>query len=240
MNCPGVRLDLLHSGLLSRIVGFLQLSDIEALSCVNKRVRESCLPVLFRAVRFEFSKTALNGLIRLSDSNVRQHIVSLTYVAPEILKTGMSTFSMFSYGRTNIRSEILDLECFRSKLLTPDDYTDWVFGDHNLMSDECPSYMLLYDVLRDMCEEQRDIVENCMDRLALSSIITRLPRLETVNLCFCRTIEEEEWVGSILSHNLTQEGSCEYHSSAIRNAAQVARDSTLFQSFRVFHTELST
>jgi hypothetical protein len=94
MNNPRIRLDLLHSDILSRIVRFLQLGDIEELSCVNKRLRDASIPVLFRAVRFEFSKSSLNGLKRLSDSNIRQHVVSLTYVAPEILKPGKTNISL--------------------------------------------------------------------------------------------------------------------------------------------------
>lgn len=92
MNRPEARLDLLHSDILNRVVKFLPPWEIEDLSCVNKRLREASLPVLFRAVRFEFSKTGLNGLKRLSDSDIRQHVVSLTYVAPEILKPGKRFF----------------------------------------------------------------------------------------------------------------------------------------------------
>lgn len=93
MNSPRIRLDLLHSDILSRIVRFLQPGDIEELSCVNKRLRDASIPALFRAVRFEFSKSSLNGLKRLSNSNIRQHVVSLTYVAPEILKPGKANIS---------------------------------------------------------------------------------------------------------------------------------------------------
>ena len=88
MNSSRIRLDLLDSDILSRVVRFLQLGDIEELSCVNKRLREASIPVLFSAVRFEFSKSSLNGLKRLSNSDIRQHVASLTYVAPEILKPG--------------------------------------------------------------------------------------------------------------------------------------------------------
>lgn len=88
MKCPEVRLDFLPSDLLCRVVGFLPAWEIEKFSCVNKRLREVSLPVLFRAVRFEYSKASLNGLKRLSNSDIRQQVVSLTYIAPEILKPG--------------------------------------------------------------------------------------------------------------------------------------------------------
>ena len=88
MNRPEARLDLLPSDILCRIVNFLPPWEIEGLSCANKKLREASIPVLFPAVKFEFSKTSLNELKNLSDSNIRQHVISLTYVAPEILRPG--------------------------------------------------------------------------------------------------------------------------------------------------------
>ncbi|KAJ5450745.1 uncharacterized protein N7458_007194 [Penicillium daleae] len=221
MNSPRIRLDLLTSDILSRIVGFLQPGDIEELSCVNKRLRDASIPLLFRAVRFEFSKSSLNGLKRLSNSDIRHHVVSLTYVAPEILKP-----------------EIMDSQSFTSELLTPDDYTDWMFEGRGFLPDDCPSYMLVYDVLRDICEEQQEIIRDDLDKTALFSIFARLPRLRTMSLSFCPTIEEEEWIGSVLARGLTKEESCEYHSRAIRNAIEIARDSTSTEStVRVLLTE---
>lgn len=88
MNEPRVPLDHLQSDILFRVMIFLQPGDVEELSCVNKRLREASIPVLFSAVRFEFSKSSLYGLIQLSGSDIRQHVVSLTYVIPEILKMG--------------------------------------------------------------------------------------------------------------------------------------------------------
>ncbi|CEO59494.1 hypothetical protein PEBR_19184 [Penicillium brasilianum] len=213
MNGARIRLDLLHSDILSRIVRFLQPGDIEELSCVSKRLRNASIPVLFRAVRFEFSRSSLNGLKRLSGSDIRHHVVSLTYVAPEILKP-----------------EILDSECFSSELLTPDDYSDWIYEGRGFLPDDCPPYLLVHDVLRDICEEQQQIMTDHLDKTALFSIFTRLPRLKTMSLSFCPTIEEEEWIGSVLARGLTKEESCEYHSRAIRNAIEVARDSTTTES----------
>lgn len=124
------------------------------------------------------------------------------------------------------RLEILNSECFSSELLTPDDYADWVFEGRGFLPDDSPSYMLVHDVLRDICEEQQQIMSDDLDKSALFSVFTRFPRLKTMALCFCPTIEEEEWVGSVLARGLTMEESCEYHSTVIRNAIQVAREST--------------
>jgi hypothetical protein len=239
MNSPRIRLDLLTSDILSRIVGFLQPGDIEELSCVNKRLRDASIPLLFRAVRFEFSKSSLNGLKRLSNSDIRHHVVSLTYVAPEILKPGKTSISPSRlHSGTNQRTEIMDSQSFTSELLTPDDYTDWMFEGRGFLPDDCPSYMLVYDVLRDICEEQQEIIRDDLDKTALFSIFARLPRLRTMSLSFCPTIEEEEWIGSVLARGLTKEESCEYHSRAIRNAIEIARDSTSTEStVRVLLTE---
>jgi hypothetical protein len=123
-------------------------------------------------------------------------------------------------------TDILDSACFSSELFTPDDYADWVFEGHGFLLYDGPSYMLVHDVLRDICEEQQDIMNVGLDETALFTVFTRLPKLETMALWFCPTVEEEEWVGSVLARGLTMEESCEYHSRVIRNAIHIAREST--------------
>lgn len=90
MESPKTCLDL-PLNILYRVVKFLPPWDIEKLSCVNKRLREASLPALFRAIRFEFSKAGFDGLNRLPDSDIRHYVVSLTYMAPEILKPGKAS-----------------------------------------------------------------------------------------------------------------------------------------------------
>lgn len=124
----------------------------------------------------------------------------------------------------------MDMESFRSELLTPDDYMNWVLEGCGFMPGDCPSYELVHDVLRDMCEEQQNIISHGLDKLALFSLFTRLPRLRTMALCFCLTIEEEEWVASVLARGLTMEESCEYHSRAVRDAIRAATESTSTES----------
>lgn len=98
--------------------------------------------------------------------------------------------------------------------------------------------MLLYDILRDICEEQREILENNFHGTVLPSVFARLPRLETVNITFCRTIEEEDWIGSVLAQGLTIGESHEFHTDAIRNAVQVAQKSRSIGSpIHIFETE---
>lgn len=169
---------------------FLQPGDIENLSCVNKRLRNVSIPILFRAVRFELSKFRLNGLKRLSYSDTRHHVlslISLIYLASKILKPGgTSSRPRLSYSRAIHRTEIMDLVRSTSDIIMPDDYADWVFEARDFMSDGCPSYMHVHDVLRDMCEEQQDIMRDDLDKSALFSIFTQLPPLKTMRLRFVR------------------------------------------------------
>ncbi|KAJ5490780.1 hypothetical protein N7539_002347 [Penicillium diatomitis] len=199
-------LDRLDGKLLSRIMDHLHISDIESLSCTNKRLRDAAVPILFRAVRFEFSTSSLKALESLANSDIRHHVRSLAYAAPEILRT-----------------EILDFDCFASELLTLDDYSEWIDESQSFLSDECPSYMLIYDVLQDICEEQQEIMSESMDKHALLHVFSKLVRLQTLTVCFCPTVEEEEWVGAVLARGLTMEDSCEYHSRVIHDAIEASR-----------------
>lgn len=143
------------------------------------------------------------------------------------------------HGNINILSlEILNFESFSSEILPADDYFDLAFGNNSLPH-EFPSYMLACDILRDICEEQRNVLESHLDRIALYSILARLPRLESLNVWYCRTIEEEEWIGSVLSRGFTIEGSREYHADVIENAIRFARESGSIQNIiSLSYTEL--
>lgn len=134
-------------------------------------------------------------------------------------------------------ADILDFDCFTSELLTPSDYREWIDESQNFLSDECPSYMLIYDVLQDICEEQQEIMSESLDKIALLYAFTRLPRLRKLAVCFCPTVEEEEWVGSVLARGLTTEDSCEYHSRVIHDAIETSRQSSSTErNLRVFLT----
>lgn len=82
------RLDMLPLELLHMLVDHSLYLDIKHMSCVNKRLREACLPYLFRNVRYEFSDLGLSRLWRLLLSDLCRHVVSFTYVVPELLKPG--------------------------------------------------------------------------------------------------------------------------------------------------------
>ncbi|KAF7720133.1 Uncharacterized protein PECH_001153 [Penicillium ucsense] len=100
---------------------------------------------------------------------------------------------------------------------------EWIDESQSFLSDECPSYMLIYDVLQDICEEQQEIMSESMDKHTLLHVFSKLVRLQTLTVCFCPTVEEEEWVGAVLARGLTMEDSCEYHSRVIHDAIEASR-----------------
>lgn len=73
---------------LHLIIDLLSLSDIKQLSSVNTRLREACLPFLFRHIKFQFSKIGFDDLRSLSNSDARHHVISFTYIVPELLNPG--------------------------------------------------------------------------------------------------------------------------------------------------------
>jgi len=58
-------------------------------------------------------------------------------------------------------------------------------------ADEYPSYMVIYETLHDICEEQRSIMNNGVDLSVLSSTFGALPRLTEAGLSFCEAIEDD-------------------------------------------------
>jgi hypothetical protein len=82
------RLETLPTEILHAVVVLLPLWDIKRLSCASKRLRQACLSILFRRVKFEFSQAGIEGLKELLKSNVCDHVASFTYEITELLKTG--------------------------------------------------------------------------------------------------------------------------------------------------------
>lgn len=78
------RLETLPPEILHNAVELLPLSAIKALSCASKRLREVCLPTLFRRVKFEFSEAGLEEL---------KGIVKSTYAVPDLFVPGLLAVS---------------------------------------------------------------------------------------------------------------------------------------------------
>ncbi|KAJ5981978.1 hypothetical protein N7451_012078 [Penicillium sp. IBT 35674x] len=72
--------EILPVEILSMIVGLLCNGDAKSLSLVCGKLRELALPYIFHRVRFEFSHSGFNALRQLLLSDLRQYVVSFTYV----------------------------------------------------------------------------------------------------------------------------------------------------------------
>jgi hypothetical protein len=88
------RLETLPTEILHAVVDLLPLWEIKRLSCTSKRLRQACLSILFRRVKFGFSQTGIEGLKDLLKSNVCSHVASFTYEVTELLKTGTYVHSL--------------------------------------------------------------------------------------------------------------------------------------------------
>jgi hypothetical protein len=111
-----VGLESLPTEILRDIVDHLPLQDVEQLSCASKRLREVCLPSLFRRVKFEFSQAGFEQLKSIVESDVRHHVVSFTYIVPDLLRNGKYLLcydepGLTLYRNTRFRSfQVRDLD----------------------------------------------------------------------------------------------------------------------------------
>ncbi|KAJ9315767.1 hypothetical protein DTO271D3_4023 [Paecilomyces variotii] len=206
-------LELLPTEILYDIRDLLQIQDIKHLSCVSKKLRQICLPLLFHEVKFRFSKPGFDELRSFIESEVRHYTVSFTYVAPQLL-----------------RPEILDFEYWTSNLFT--------FQTHRYVEEakelydlkyhdgECPSYMVIYDRLQKICEEQRGIINTDTDIAVLSSALQKLPKLAELRVDFCRPVQKGDWLQSYLDLDMTMgEKSYEHHLKVVSKAIWIANGS---------------
>ena len=81
-------LETLPTEILQAVVDHLAPWEIKRLSCTSKQLRQACLSILFRRVKFEFSQAGIEGLKDLLKLNVCGHIASFTYEITELLKPG--------------------------------------------------------------------------------------------------------------------------------------------------------
>lgn len=85
IKSEGMYFDLLPTEILNVIVGNLVGEDVLQLSCTSQQLRAICSLRLFRKVRFPYSIRGLDSLRQFLECDASQHVVSLTYVIPELL-----------------------------------------------------------------------------------------------------------------------------------------------------------
>ncbi|KFY31875.1 hypothetical protein V493_00720 [Pseudogymnoascus sp. VKM F-4281 (FW-2241)] len=215
------RLETLPTEILHAVVDHLPVWEIKDLSCTSKRLRQACLSILFRHVKFEFSQAGIEGLNDLLKSNICSHIASFTYEITELLKT-----------------EILDFDRFRSDILTPDNHVDQAkdLYDARYGTDEFHSYMAIYTTVHGICREQRSIVDEGAD-LILSSVFCALPLLQEVRLSFCKVLEDDGW---LLTPDMVIENEFyKHHLKVVSSAIQRARSAGVaIPTISLLHFEL--
>jgi hypothetical protein len=79
------RLDSLPVGVFNMIVDSLSTIEVKYLSCISKSLRKICVPHIFHNITLEFSKSGFEEIRQLAISKIRQHVVSFTCLAPELL-----------------------------------------------------------------------------------------------------------------------------------------------------------
>lgn len=108
-------------------------------------------------------------------------------------------------------------------MLTPESYVEEAkeLYDCGHPADECPPYMVIYETLRTICKNQQGIMEEHRDIDVLSSVLAALPRLTEIELNFCQSIDEPQWVDSYLSLGMTaKEMSNTHHLQTLTKALQ--------------------
>lgn len=232
-TCHSALLNALPTEILYDIRDLLQIQDLKRLSCVSRQLRQICLPSLFQHVEFRFSKSGFEDLQNFIESDVRHYTTSFIYVAPLLLKPGKASPSQDIILLENLNYlvrtiiEILDFEYYTSHLFTFQTYR-YVeeakeLYDLKYHDGECPPYMVIYDRLRKICEEQRSIVDSDFDLTALSSALQNLPKIKELKLEFCQPVEKNDWLAPYLDLDMTMpERSYGHHLQVISNAVRIA------------------
>ncbi|CEL06330.1 hypothetical protein ASPCAL07436 [Aspergillus calidoustus] len=107
-------------------------------------------------------------------------------------------------------------------MLTPECYVGVAkdLYDCGYPADECPPYMVIYETLRTICENQQEILENQKDVDVLLSVLSALPQLREIEMDFCQSIDEPQWVDSYLSFGTAKEVSNILHIRTVTKALQ--------------------
>ncbi|CBF84454.1 uncharacterized protein ANIA_11158 [Aspergillus nidulans FGSC A4] len=180
-------MELLPTEILFDIVEHLCNRETKTLSLVSKRVRDVCLPVLFRKINIEFSTEGFDLLESLLKSSIRRYIVSFQYIVPKLVKP-----------------QIRNYEIFRTEILTPgqyveaceyhddvDSYEDW--DEMEYVSGDQPSYTRMYKTIRRTCARQQEIIEARRDSTLMKLAFQQLSNLKELVLVFSQAQGDEDW-----------------------------------------------
>lgn len=224
---PGTRsLDCLPIEVVQLVIHHLSCWETKQLSQVNRRLRSICIPFVFRCVRFEFSRNSLRDLKDLFTSELRHHVLSFTYVAPELLKDGMlphGTGRKFELTRS---IDVVNFDHFKSSILTPDNYVDEAktLYDYGHPPEFYPPYVAIFTALQKIYRKQNHIIESGMDQAALTLAFRAFSRMKELTVHFCTTIERKDWLEYYMNLDMTMPlKSYEHHVRVLSNALSYAR-----------------
>lgn len=196
-------LDNLPLEIIYLILGSLSMEELKSFSYVNKHLREASLPSLFRELTINFSKSGFEKLKGISNSEVRVHVVSLKYIAPDLINPGKRPSSLLpSKQHVNWAPAILDYEYYRD-IVEPDLYVA-----HEETADaeglQTSSYMALYKYYVSECVAQEQIISSKTDSNTLASGIAALPKLSELAIWFENCDKKEDWLGAFRLPGFTQ------------------------------------
>lgn len=77
------------------IIKLLDFKSLGNLSLVNRQIRNTSIPFLFKTVSFTFSSEGLSSLRELATSPIAQHVKSFRYYSTTILIPGMKSVVTF-------------------------------------------------------------------------------------------------------------------------------------------------
>uniref|UniRef100_A0A093X6C0 F-box protein DAS1 n=1 Tax=Talaromyces marneffei PM1 TaxID=1077442 RepID=A0A093X6C0_TALMA len=195
---------------IQAIATMLPLPHMKEFSCVNKKLRNVCLPFLFCQITLNFSEIEERDLRWIISSGLRHCVKSFTYVVPDLLSR-----------------DILSFDTFRSSSFTPHDYIEVIREPYDYHEAAAyPSYMTIYNSIRTICEEQHHIKDNHHDSTLLSSVFAALPRLKELRLS---CVAMADCVDShLILATKTDHSSYEHHFQVVATALRAARDQGIY------------
>ncbi|RAL09444.1 uncharacterized protein BO97DRAFT_306156, partial [Aspergillus homomorphus CBS 101889] len=209
MELQSPNLQWLPTEILLLILQYLCLNDLQSLACVNGRLREISIPLLFRHVRFTFSHPGLRALRDFAKSQASKHVKILTYRAPTLLKPSL-----------------LDFEYFKCEILTPEAYstaTRQFYGEDP--TGTFPPYMEIYSTIKHLCEDHQRITRRKFDLKMLTASLELLPRISELSIQFCEPIDTGVWDNSCLDLNICDfEQSFNHHAQTVTEALRASKN----------------
>ncbi|KAJ6018501.1 hypothetical protein N7522_001965 [Penicillium canescens] len=198
-------MELLPTEILFGIVKYLDNWEVKQLSLSSRRMRDVCLPTLFRKLSIEFSNEGFDLLESVLESNLHRYIVSFEYVAPMLLKPEIRNYEFF-------KTQILSPQAYVETCESYDDVNSENWDEMEYLSGDLPSYTRVYKTLRRTCAEEQEIIETGRGLTLMSLAFNLLSNLKELILVFRQRRDDEDWETDYQQvYDMTQQRSYEHH-----------------------------